>query len=249
MCVIYVVEEHQQVLTLWQEQEAHSLHVLHLDAHCDMRGLLIDRQAQLAYRIWDKNRQVDQGNYLTHAILEGRISNLRWVYNEQGGRQNDVGTVKYESDLSAVLYRGFLRLQRNHGIPINFEDVPYNAWMGLYDVEILDIDWDFFAGFGNPQGTIQANVDPFLKREFHSVPAQVYVCYSPDFSYPSREQFHDFIASLARIFTAEVVELHLGGDTPIIKSMNQIYARQPLFRLARRIYYSASLGLRKRGIY
>ena len=51
MRTVYVGDEHDQVLALWRRRGPFSLRVLHLDFHCDMRGLLIDRRAGRAYRI------------------------------------------------------------------------------------------------------------------------------------------------------------------------------------------------------
>jgi hypothetical protein len=249
MCVIYVVEEHDQVLSLWRAQQVRSIRVLHLDFHCDMRGLLIDRKAQRAYRIWDINPAVDQGNFLTHAILEGRVSSIRWVHGQPGGRQYDVGTVKYQSDLTALPHRWLLALRGERGAPIHYEVMPYADWTGLVGGEHLDIDWDLFACKAYPADTIQDRVEAFLGREFHAVPEQVYVCYSPDFSHPSRSQFQRFVGDLAQIFEAEVIELQPSPDTPATRPLYKRYLPSALFRLVRRIYYNASLGLRKRGIY
>jgi len=249
MCVIYVVEEHDQVLDLWRNQQAQSLHVLHLDAHCDMRGLLIDRQNQRAFRIWDKNKAVDQGNFLTHAIFEGRVSSLRWVYNELGGRQNDVGTVKYESDFTAAPYRWLLALRGVPGIPVHYEGILDTCWTDLMVGEYLDIDWDFFASIAYPEDTIQARVDAFLKKEFHVVPGQIYVCYSPDFSHPSRDQFRRFVTDLSHLFKAQIVEMQPRRNVPAMQPFYRKYIPLPLFRVTRQIYYKTCLSLRKWGIY
>jgi hypothetical protein len=249
MCVIYVAEEHDQILSLWRAQRASSLRVLHLDFHCDMRGLLIDRKAQRAYRIWDINPAVDQGNFLTCAILEGLVSGIRWVHGEPGGRRYDVGTVKYESDLTALPHCWLLTLRGKLGVPIHYEVMPYTDWTGLIEGEHLDIDWDFFACMAYPADTIQDRVEAFLGREFRTVPEQVYVCYSPDFSHPSRVQFQNFVGDLAQIFKAEVVELQSSPDMPATQPFYKKYVPPALFRLARRVYYSTSLGLRKLGIY
>jgi len=248
-CTIFVVEEHDQVLDLWRAQQSRSLSVLHLDAHCDMRGLLIDRQIQHAYRIWDRNLSVDQGNFLTHAILEGRINSLRWVYNDLGGRQNDVGTVKYESDLTSIPYRWLLALRGERGIAIHYEVIPEKSWSGLAEGELLDIDWDFFAHIAYPESAIQDHVESFLSVEFHVIPEQVYICYSPDFSQPSRIQYQNFVTALAKIFKAEIIPVHRDGYKAAIQSAYNKYLPHRIFRLIRHFYYQANLSLRKRGIY
>ena len=249
MSVIYVVEEHDQVLDIWRAQQAHSLCLLHLDSHCDMRGLLINRRAQRAFRIWDMNPTVDQGNFLTHAILEGRVRSVRWVYGERGGRQYDVGTVKYETDLTAVPYRWFFALRGERGLPLHYEDLPYTEWNGLNEDEHLDIDWDFFASTLYPIETINDRVEAFLATEFPLIPEQVYACYSPDFSHPSRTRFQGFVADLAQIFKAQVVELQPRTDQPAAKPFYRKYLPPSLFQLGRRIYYNSSQSLRRRGIY
>lgn len=248
-CKIYVIEEHDQVLDLWRVQQARSLRVLHMDAHCDMRGLLIDRQTQRAYRIWDMDRTADPGNFLTHAIFEDRISSLRWVFNELGGRQNDVGTVKYESDLTALPYRFILCLRGQRGIPIQFESMVAERWTGLDQDEFLDIDWDFFAPVGSSLKAIRSRVEDFLQTEFKYVPEQIYVCYSPQFSQPSRMEFQGFITDLAELFEAEVIHQPYHGDTAVTQPGYKKYVPAPFFRLLRYIYYKVNLSFRKWGIY
>jgi hypothetical protein len=248
MTTIFVVEEHHQVLDLWRAQEARGLSVLHLDAHCDMRGLLINRKSQMAFRIWDKNRSVDQGNFLTHAIMEGRVSKLRWVFNDYGGRKFDVGTVKYESDLTAIPYIWFSHHRRDSSIALDYQELEYNLWSNLEKGEILDIDWDFFAGLPVPFKIVQEHVAKFLQINFATVPDQIYVCYSAEFSHPSRALFLEFVSELARIFRAKerflpAVESH-GTSTFYQKNRNN-----PVIRGIREAYYRVNLGLRKRGIY
>jgi hypothetical protein len=248
MCTIYVVEQHDQVLDLWRAQQALALRVLHLDFHCDMRGLLIDRPAQRAYHIRDINPAVGQGNFLTHAVVEGRVKSIRWVHDEPGGRRYDVGTVKYESDLTALPYRWWLARGRR-GIPLQYEVVPYADWTGLVEGECLDIDWDFFASTEYPASTIQARVARFLDREFRVVPDQAYVCYSPDYAHPSRAQFQRFVGDLAQAFGAEIVGVPTNPEKSAAQPHYRKYVPSVLFRLARRAYYGVSLALRRWGIY
>ncbi len=249
MGVIYVIEKHHHVLSLWRDQQASSLRVLHLDFHCDLRGMLIDRQTQRAYRIWDRYPALDQGNYLTHAILEGRVEGIRWTHDQPGGRQYDIGTVKYETDLTALPHRLLLSLRGERGVPIHYDVVPYDDWTGLIEGEHLDIDWDFFACAEYPADTIEGRVETFLGKQFHTIPEQVYVCYSPDYSHPSRALFERFVGDLAQLFKAEVVEFQPGPGRPAKKTLYKEYMPSPLVRLARHIYRRANLGLKKRGIY
>lgn len=247
--MIYVINKHHHLLSLWRAQKTFSLRVFHLDFHCDLRGLLIDRQAQQAFRIWDRYAALDQGNFLTHAILEGRVDGIRWTHDQPGGRQYDIGTVKYETDLTALLYRLLLTLRGEHGVPFHYNVVPYDDWTGLIEGEHLDIDWDFFACTEYPADTIEGRVETFLSKQFHTIPEHVYVCYSPDYSHPSRALFERFVGDLARLFEAEVVEFQPVPGKPAKKLLYREYMPSALVRLARHIYRGAILGLKKRGIY
>lgn len=113
----------------------------------------------------------------------------------------------------------------------------------------MDIDWDFFASTAAPADTIKDRVDTFLAKDFSIIPSQVYVCYSPNFSHPSRIQFQQFVGDLAQIFEAKVVELQPSRIRPAGNTFYRKYLPLSLFQLARRIYYKANLGLRKLGIY
>ncbi len=249
MTNIYVAEWHDQILDLWREQDAHSLKVLHLDFHCDLRGLLINRHTQRAYRIWDRNSDSDPGNFLAHAVLEDRVKNIRWVHDEPGGRQYDIGTVKYESDLSALPHRLTRALKRKSGIPIHYEVISYQDWDGLADGEILDIDWDFFASTEYSRDSIEHRIESFWKRNFSAKPRQIYVTYSPEYSHDTRDLFHRFVNTISDRFQGEVN--YLPPDSQMAEHSNSIgrYLPSPLFRLVRHTYHATYLGLRRKGIY
>lgn len=247
---IYVAEQHDQVLNLWREQEATSLRILHLDFHCDMRGMLIERRSQKAYPVLDFiNPSLDEGNFLAHAVLEGRVRSVRWVHDIPGGRQYDVGTVKYETDLTSLPYRLLNAVKGDKGIPIDYRELSYCEWTGLEADEILDIDWDFFACKAYPEDTIQDRVDSFLDMDFHNIPQQIYLSYSPGFCHSSRAQFKRFACDLANIFEAEVVAVQPVPDAVVSMAFYKKYMPSPFLRLIRYLYHSASSGLRKRGIY
>ena len=48
MPTIFLADHHDQVYTFWKEHGMRGLSVAHVDSHCDMRGLLIDRPNQRA---------------------------------------------------------------------------------------------------------------------------------------------------------------------------------------------------------
>ena len=100
---ILIAEEHDQVYQVWLERRVHNIAVAHIDFHCDMRGLMIDRLRGVAYMVSRYEAGfVDDGNFLSHAIMNGIVSSIRWIHDPHGGRRHDFGcTVKYESDTTA----------------------------------------------------------------------------------------------------------------------------------------------------
>lgn len=250
MCAIYVAEHHDQLLDLWREQDARSLQLVHLDFHCDMRGLLIDRKAGLAFRIPDFfSQEAEEGNFLTHAVLEGRVKSMRWIHDEPGGRRDDVGTVKYESDLTALPFRLFNFVTGRKGISIAYKEVPYKEWSGLHNGEVLSIDWDFFACRKYPADSVHRRVESFLNLELQTVPKQVFICYSPQHCHPSREEFREFVSSLGRLFQAEVVALKAVPTLAKEPAFLRKYMPTLCLKWCRRLYYGVVLSLRKIGIY
>lgn len=250
MSVVYTMERHHEALHLWREQEALGLKVVHLDFHCDMRGMLVDRRRGRAYRIRDHFSGLDQGNFLTHAVLEGRIDELRWVHDEPGGRADDIGTVKFESDLSAIPHRLMLKYRKEPGIPLLYGVVTAARWDGLHEDEHLDIDWDHFAGTDYPIESVPDRIQAFWDRLGDVVPAQTTICYSPEYSHPSREMFEEFATTLAERFGASLVhrEPPATGAGSNRRSMRS-YVPDSIYETARSTYHRVSRALKHRGVF
>ena len=251
MNLLYVIDQHQQLLQLWRSQNATGLNIAHLDFHCDMRGLLIDREAQVAYPINSLER-VDEGNYLTHAIMERRVQGICWTYNSPGGRQYDVGTVKYTTDLTAQPLRLFLHWKDQNGIPIRYEVMEFSEWNGLKAGDFLDIDWDFFSSKEYPIDSIGPRIEAFLMKDFKFVPHQISVCYSPGYSHPSRELFEAFVLRLAEKFQAKIVRVPV-SKVQASETTNKPHILKRCFQWChyqcRHIHYETTLRLRKKGIF
>jgi hypothetical protein len=250
MGVIYTMERHHELLHLWRAQNAASLRIAHLDFHCDMRGLLIDRRAGRAYRIGDRFPDLDQGNFLTHAVIEGRIAGARWVHDEPGGRVHDIGTVKFESDLTALPHRLAVALRREEGIALEYDVVRSSEWNGLREGERLDIDWDYFACTEYPPGSIPARIDAFWQSTSPVTPDETYICYSPEYSHPSRDLFAGFVTDLAERFGATVVALEppAAGSSANQRPVSK-YLPAPMYRRARTAYHRTARALKQRGVF
>ena len=110
---ILIAEEHYQVYQVWLERGVRDIAVVHIDFHCDMRGLLINRRREVAY--WTSKHEaefIDDGNFMSHAIMNGIVSSIRWVHDTHGGRRHDFGgTVKYESDITSSVHELLHRMK------------------------------------------------------------------------------------------------------------------------------------------
>ena len=207
MTVIRTMERHHEALLLWRRQDARNLRVVHLDFHCDMRGMLVNRAEGRAHRIRDRYPELDQGNFLAHAVEEGRVDAIRWVHDVPGGRADDIGTVRFESDLSAIPHRIALALRDDPGHPLDYEVVTSAEWTGLRDGELLDIDWDYFASLEYDPDTIPGRIERFWESVGGQTPREITICYSPEYSHDTRAGFAAFVEQLADRYDAEVDDL------------------------------------------
>lgn len=206
---IIITEEHDQIYQVMLERGMQDIAVAHIDFHCDMRGLMIDRSRGVAYMTSRyEDTFVDDGNFLAHAIMNGIVSSVRWVHDLHGGRRYDfVGCVKYESDVLAVGHDILHRLRRGHEVSIAFEELSFQDWDGIRPGEYLDIDWDGIASDEYQPVYIRKLMDDFLNREFPVIPATTFLVFSPDYSYDDRDMFEGFAARLEDKFAANTTRL------------------------------------------
>jgi len=237
---LYVAEEHGPLYDLWQEQGCRNLAVCHVDFHCDMRGLLIDRRHARARYVWQNdpfmNRR-DSGSFLAHAVMNGIVSSLRWVHDEFGGRRHDMFyCVKYETDLSALPFR--IRAGKSW-VPLNYVEQTFTEWEGVRPGEFLSLDWDGLAFPAYREDHIRGLMSEILDREF--TPAGVFVAHSVTYCHPEKALFDEFIARLEEKFATEAVPLSDQGQAP------------PALSLAWRIYHQMEhvvlRGMRMRNIW
>jgi hypothetical protein len=249
MPTIYLMERHDQLMDVWRQLNLRDAHVVHLDFHCDMRGLLVDTQASRAYRITVRSSDLDEGNFITYAIFEGRVSRLRWVHDVPGGRRDDVNGVKLATDLTASWAKRRLRRQGQAGIPFVYEAMTLAEWGGPEPHEFLDIDWDVFACNMSPLGTVRERADAFLQRSFAHRPEHVALCYSPGYSHPTRDEFEAFGERLAHKFEARIERLPSPPPAPVSAGSFKMGMPYPMYRRVRSTYFQSVRWLRYRGIY
>ena len=202
MTEIFVAEEHSQLYDLWLERGSRALSVCHVDFHCDMRGLLIDRRlgrARFVNRRVPYIHRLDSGSYLSHALMNGIVAKLRWVHDDFGGRSYDyLHCVKYLTDFSALCYRlpGAARWA-----PVSYAECTFADWDGPQPGEFLDIDWDGIAFVDYDENHIRRLMAEVLERDFE--PEGVFLARSPGYCHPSDDLFEEFIAGLEKKFGAE----------------------------------------------
>ena len=206
---IIVAENHEQVYPVWVEHGVKGGSLTHVDFHCDMRGIMIDRKNGEAFFTSDRETTfIDRGNFLAHAIMNGMISELNWVHGPMGGRAFDIGpVVSYESDLLAPLHRRYHKQSNHSARPLKFQESLLSNWTGPKENELLDVDWDTFASVEYDATHREALIDQFFNRDFAHIPELTTLVYSPGYSDPDRSLFKNFTNRLAQRFEATVVHL------------------------------------------
>jgi len=241
---LIVADEHVQIFDLWRERVERGLRIAHVDFHCDMRGLLVDRGRGAAWLVDEGDprvRVIDSGNFLAHAVARGIVAAVRWVHDRHGGRRYDVGTVKYESDLTALPHRLLHRLRGAPETAVEFEETALDAWTGLRPGEELDVDWDALASAEYDEAKARRLVAEFLDRDLGARPERSYLVYSPGYSHADRSRFERFAEALAKKLGAEILRL------PPTATAEP--ARSAARRGAEAVERAVVLGLRRIGIY
>ena len=244
--MIYVCEHHDQVLSLWRERDLRGIALAHVDFHDDMRGLLVDRRRHVAYAIGKLARgedPADAGNFLAHAITDGRLNRVRWIHDVPGGRAWDMGIVRFERDIFALPQRVRHAFSGGQEYALRLEELLLDRWQGVLPGERLSVDWDCFASILLDASGIPRRVEAFLNGLGDTVPSETYVVYSPEYSHPTLDEFRGLLSELARRFNQPLewlsTELEQGRTNP-----TSVDARLPTGPLPKLI-----LRLRRMGIY
>ena len=103
-------------------------------------------------------------DFLAHAVARGIVGAVRWVHDRHGGRRYDVGTVKYESDLTALPHRILHRLRGGEEAAVELDETTLDAWKGLRPGEELDVDRDALTSVEYHEAKARRLVAEFLDR-------------------------------------------------------------------------------------
>jgi hypothetical protein len=244
--VIYCCEHHDEVLAHWRRRDLRDVSLTHVDFHDDLRGLLVDRRRGVAYAVGRPApglSPLDPGNFLAHAVLEGRLREVRWVHDRIGGRAWDAGIVRYESDLFAAHHRLRHRISGGPEFPLEFSETLLDAWTGPGPQDLLSVDWDCFASVLLDAEGIGGRVERFFDRLGPVVPCDTWVAYSPEYSHPTLEAFKAFVERLgARL--AQPVEWLGEGLSPGRLTQSCVRPEPPRNPVMRFVLF-----LRRKGIY
>jgi hypothetical protein len=239
---IILIEHHDQVYAVWKQRKLSNLKVAHVDFHCDMNGLYIDRPSCSAFfNSARKMRFVDRGNYLAHSIMEGIVTDLCWVHDAQGGRAFDVGpVVAYEADILAPWYRLKQKFSKQPVVSFAYQECLLQNWQGPEQNEQLDLDWDALASVEYSDEHRNNLIANFLEREFAVVPQTTFLVYSPGYSHPDRAFYEDFAQKLSNKFGAQIVRL----PSTELNTEGESFAA--LRRMLRRVLPSWLIQLKKK---
>jgi hypothetical protein len=241
--VILVAEHHDQLLQRWREEDRRGISLCHIDFHDDLRGLLIDPQQGRACAMGALERgeaPADPGNFLAHAVLEGRVERVRWLHDVPGGRAWDSGIVRYSTDLTMRL-RG--QKVGPNSVPLHFEEQQLTNWDGLQEGELLSVDWDCFASHLLEAGSWRERAARFLDGLGQQIPAQSFLVYSPEYSQPSLQPFLEFAEQLSQRFGQPIEWLSPGLQT------GELTPAQVETTLPTDPWMRCVIGLRRIGIY
>ena len=207
MTALYVANDHSALLHLWRRTNQSGLRLLRFDAHCDLRGLVVDEvRGRAAARLDPRLLQgsVDGGNFLSHAVLERRVQSIRWVHGPHGGRERDLGTVALATDLPQRLISRW----RHSWVPLRFQGMAsMNPEQGMEPGEELDLDFDYFASRLAPRASIATAIEGFFGRNWETTPDAIYLACSPDYCHAVPETLAGFIARLETFFGASRIQL------------------------------------------
>jgi len=206
---IFLAADHSTLLSYWRSSAVRRRRLLHFDSHGDLRGAILDRSGKLlGWFPWEDS--VDQGNFLLHAAREDLVERVRWVHDELGGRELDMGTLLFADELST----GLRRLMAPWMVPattrtdLHYEIIPYKHFGGIESDEELDIDWDFFAAEGRSPKDLDRMVEEFFGTHITALPQTTYLVASPDYSPPwSRQRFEQVVERLETLMTCEATIL------------------------------------------
>lgn len=206
---LIIAQHHEQVYAVWEQRGMRSLKVAHVDFHCDMRGLLIDRpRGRAIFKSHRESTFIDPGNFLSHAIMNGIVTDLRWVHGPQSGRRFDTGSVVgYETDFMTPWHRFKHNRSDSKEVSLNYLECLLSDWEGLRPGEQLDLDWDALASVEFDQAHKEALILQFLDRDLGAIPEIAFLTYSPGYSDPDRLLFEEFAQRLAHKFNATIARL------------------------------------------
>lgn len=252
MATIFVIEEHDQLLDIWRELNLRKIKLDHIDFHCDMRDMYVDRKMSRAAWVGSNPLGLDQGNFISHAVMEHIVDDVLWAHDEPGGRADDPTSVIFESDFSYLLPWKQIRKETFRD-GFSCEVINLSDWQGPRSDRWLDVDWDVFAIAEMPRDSVEHRVERFmqtLRSSATETPEFISVCYSPQYVHATREEFNKFIDDLTEMYDATVVQPpFMGSNKSVITGLHKNIPK-PLSNFIDKNWTYSKKFIRKRlGLY
>lgn len=248
MTTLYVIDEHEQLLEIWRELDLRSIQLDHVDFHCDMRGMYVDRDRHQATWVGEQPYGLDEGNFISHAVLENRVDDVNWVHDVPGGRVYDLSGVIFERDFSFLIPWKRPRIETlRDGFKCRVTRIE--KWSGPNSNRWLDIDWDTFSCREIPRKSVEGRVSRFLEQlrnQPGNAPEFITICLSAQYSHPMKAEFDSFVQSVADIYNAKIVFRPFEGEKHRSVSTNQA---KGIKYLLKDVWLRLKKTLRRLGIY
>lgn len=207
---LFLLDYHDALLHHWRRHGGRSRAICHLDAHCDLRGLVAHRPSGQAGLVSREDPR--PSNFLAIAAAEGWVERVRWLHDRYSGRARDTFTLLFARELEVWPFRrhadAWCRAQL---FPFDVEIGDVERFEGTRPGESLDIDWDLFFHPGKPQRVGERQLQNLLELPWSHAPEEIYLCASPDYATNLGKAYTDFAGALATRLGAEIERLPEAG--------------------------------------
>ncbi len=202
-CTVVVARDHSALLEAVRRRGRKDLNVVHLDSHCDLRGWVLDRARSRGRWLRALPPRLDGGNVLGHLAAEGWARRILWWHPPGAGREDDLGTYLEADELPGSGWRAVDGGGDDRWVPLEFTetDGPPDPGSMPPVVDVLSLDWDFFAPYPTPLARAGASVNAFLAwlESARPVPDLIFLCSSPDYASAHQPLFEMLAGRLGKL--------------------------------------------------
>ncbi len=198
--VTVLARDHITLLEVLRERGQKQQSMLHMDQHCDMRGLLVDPGRSGARWLYGAGHP-DSGNILGHSVTEGWVDRVYWIHGADGGREEDLGTFLLPDEKDRAPFRWFGKDEGKDDegwSNLNLDVAPFEDARPPERTDVWSLDWDYFAPFPSSEPRARRRVAGFLRLVGDSCPDLIFLCSSPGYASAHRQVLQEFLDELVR---------------------------------------------------